>query len=59
MQRRRKTNLMLVVVSVTFFISWAPLNIFNMVLDITALFKVRKKNNIFGLIGESMSSHEE
>ena len=43
MQRRRKTNLMLVVVSVTFFISWAPLNIFNMVLDITALFKVRKK----------------
>ena len=40
MARRRKTNLMLVLVSVLFFISWAPLNIFNTVLDVTSLFKV-------------------
>jgi hypothetical protein len=31
---------MLVLVSLTFFISWAPLNIFNIILDLTNAFKV-------------------
>ena len=33
MQRRRKTNKMLITVSVIFFLSWAPLNILNIVID--------------------------
>ena len=40
MQRRKRTNFMLVLVSLTFFISWAPLNIFNIILDLTNAFKV-------------------
>jgi hypothetical protein len=42
MQRRKRTNFMLVLVSLTFFISWAPLNIFNIILDLTNAFKVGK-----------------
>ena len=33
MQRRRKINKMLITVSVIFFLSWAPLNILNIVID--------------------------
>jgi hypothetical protein len=40
MARRKRTNLMLVLVSLTFFISWAPLNIFNIILDLTNALKV-------------------
>ena len=34
MERRKKTNRMLITVTIIFFISWAPLNIFNIVIDI-------------------------
>ena len=34
MERRKKTNRMLITVSIIFFMSWAPLNIFNIVIDI-------------------------
>ena len=34
MKRRKKTNRLLITVSVIFFLSWAPLNIFNIVIDI-------------------------
>ena len=33
MARRRKTNLMLMVISLMFFICWAPLNIFNIAIN--------------------------
>ena len=39
-RRTNKTNRMLMMVSLVFFISWAPLNIFNLVLDIFSPFKV-------------------
>ena len=42
--RRRKTNLMLIIVSLVFFISWAPINIYNLVLDIVQPFKVILQN---------------
>ena len=38
--RRKKTNLMLILVSLVFFLSWAPINIYNLVLDIGHPFKV-------------------
>ena len=38
--RRRKTNLMLIIVSLVFFISWAPINFYNLVLDVVHPFKV-------------------
>ena len=34
MERRKKTNRMLITVSVIFFMSWAPLNIFIIIIDI-------------------------
>ena len=34
LQRRKRTNKMLIIVSVSFFISWAPINIFNSVYDL-------------------------
>ena len=33
MERRKKTNRMLIGVSLLFFLSWAPINMFNIVLD--------------------------
>ena len=41
--RRKKTNLMLILVSLVFFLSWAPINIYNLVLDIGHPFKVISK----------------
>jgi hypothetical protein len=43
--RRRKTNLMLIIVSLVFFISWAPINIYNLVLDVVHPFKVIQQIN--------------
>ena len=34
MERRKKTNRMLITVTIIFFLSWAPLNLFNIVFDI-------------------------
>ena len=34
LERRRKTNLVLVMVSLFFFLCWAPLNILNLILDV-------------------------
>ena len=39
MERRKKTNRLLITVSVIFFLSWAPLNIFNIIIDIFEPFK--------------------
>ena len=33
MERRRKTNRMLITVTIIFFVSWAPLNLFNILID--------------------------
>ena len=33
MERRRKTNRMLITVTIIFFVSWAPLNMFNILID--------------------------
>ena len=38
--RRKKTNMMLIIVSLVFFLSWAPINLYNLVLDIGHPFKV-------------------
>ena len=38
--RRKKTNLMLILVSIIFFLSWAPINIYNVFLDIVESFQV-------------------
>ena len=38
--RKKKTNMMLMLVSLVFFISWAPINIYNLVLDIANPFQV-------------------
>jgi hypothetical protein len=41
LRRRRRTNTMLIIVSVVFFLSWAPLNCFNLVMTFSPwLFKV-------------------
>ena len=40
MARRKKTNLMLILFSVVFFLSWAPINIYYLVLDIGHPFQV-------------------
>ena len=34
MERRKRTNRMLISVSIIFFVSWAPLNLFNIFIDI-------------------------
>ena len=33
MERRKKTNRMLITVTIIFFVSWAPLNLFNILID--------------------------
>ena len=38
--RKKKTNLMLIMFSLVFFLSWAPINIYNLVLDIVHPFQV-------------------
>ena len=38
MARRRRTNRMLIIVTINFFVSWAPLNLFNITVDIIELF---------------------
>ena len=38
--RRKRTNLMLILVSVIFFLSWAPINIYNLVYDFVKPFQV-------------------
>ena len=43
MARRKKTNLMLIMVSLVFFLSWAPINVYNLVLDIGHPFEVMKR----------------
>ena len=45
--RRKKTNLMLILVSLVFFFSWAPVNIYNLVLDIAKPFKVTNHLSLF------------
>ena len=40
--RRKKTNRLLMSVSIIFFLSWAPLNIYNMILDIFTPFDVSR-----------------
>ena len=41
MARKKKTNRMLMMVSLVFFLSWAPLNVLNLALDIFGPFQVR------------------
>ena len=60
LKRRRRTNSMLIIVSVVFFLSWAPLNCFNIAMTFSPwLFKVF--NSFFfigdgGLIGNAPGS---
>ena len=52
--RRKKTNRLLISASIIFFISWAPLNIYNLVLDIFSPFDVSRLfifNDIYFLLG--------
>ena len=50
LKRRRRTNSMLIIVSVVFFLSWAPLNCFNIAMTFSPwLFKVF---NSFFFIGD-------
>ena len=37
MERRKKTNRMLITVTIIFFVSWAPLNIFTVVTNTTTM----------------------
>ena len=38
--RRKRTNMMLIILSLVFFLSWAPINIYYLVLDIGQPFQV-------------------
>lgn len=42
--RRRKTNILLTLISVIFFVSWAPLNIFTVVTNTTNIIEVEKNS---------------
>ena len=41
--RRKKTNILLIMVSLVFFFSWAPMNIYNLVIDIGQPFQVTQQ----------------
>ena len=45
-KRRRRTNIMVISVSVTFFLSWLPLNALNFLLDVESLNKHSKEVRI-------------
>ena len=49
--RRRRTNILLTLISVIFFVSWAPLNIFTVVTNTTAMIEVNESTMvlIFGV----------
>lgn len=40
LRKVRRTNRMLVAISLLFFLCWSPLNVFNVVVDATDVFKV-------------------
>ena len=42
-KRRRRTNIMIISVSITFFLSWLPLNALNFLLDVESLNKHSKE----------------
>ena len=50
MERRKKTNRMLISISFLFFLSWAPINIFNILLDVANPFKEGDKDDIMIII---------
>ena len=45
-KRRRRTNIMVISVSITFFLSWLPLNALNFLLDVESLNKHSKEVRI-------------
>ena len=45
-KRRRRTNIMVISVSITFFLSWLPLNALNFLLDVKTLNKHSKEVRI-------------
>ena len=45
-KRRRRTNIMVISVSITFFLSWLPLNTLNFLLDVESLNKHSKEVRI-------------
>ena len=44
MARKKRTNTILIGVSLAFFICWAPINIYNLLLDVFNPFKVRSSS---------------
>ena len=48
-QRRRRTNILLILLSAVFFISWSPLNIFTFIIKTANPFTVSKAVSLFPL----------
>ena len=49
MERRKKTNRMLITVTIIFFVSWAPLNLFNILLDIFEPFDNTEQADMYAM----------
>ena len=49
MERRKKTNRMLITVTIIFFVSWAPLNLFNILIDIFEPFDNTEQADMYAM----------
>ena len=51
-EKRRRTNIMILSITVVFFVSWLPLNVFNFLMD---MYPEKMKSAISGRVSEKMS----
>ena len=51
MERRKKTNRMLITVTIIFFVSWAPLNLFNILIEILEPFDQTEQGDMLAMFG--------
>ena len=54
-EKRRRTNIMILSITVVFFVSWLPLNVFNFLMD---MYPEKMKSAISGRVSEIMSCEE-
>ena len=57
MERRKKTNRMLITVTIIFFVSWAPLNLFNILLDIFEPFDNTEQADMYAMFDNVRIAH--
>ena len=57
MERRKKTNRMLITVTIIFFVSWAPLNLFNILLDIFEPFDNTEQADMYAMFDNVRNAH--